>query len=186
MKNPWTTLSTRNIYRNQWIGVREDDVIRPDGGKGIYGVVEVRPSIGVLALNDRGELLLVGQWRYPVNRYSWEIPRGGSHEGETDLQTVAARELREEAGVRAANWTRLLAWDVNNGITDDVEHMFLATGITHTTAEPDPEEEIAVRWVPFPEAVAMVTSGEITEVCTAAAVLLLHALRISPGQFRTS
>ena len=173
MRNPLTKLDSRVVYQNQWIRLREDVVIRPDGGQGVYGVVEVRPSIGVLALNERDELLLVGQWRYPVDRYSWEIPRGGSHDGETDLQQVAARELREEAGVEAGRWTPLIDVDVNNGITTDTEHLFLATELSATCAEPDPEEEIAVRWVPFQEAVGMVMRGELTEVCTVAAILLL-------------
>lgn len=177
MRNPWTKLASRLVYENPWIRLREDTVIRPDGGQGIYGVVEVRPSIGVLAINDRDELLLVGQWRYPAGRYCWEIPRGGSHGGETAVQAVAARELREEAGVEAASWTPLISVDVNNGITTDTEHLFLATGLTSTQAKPDPEEEIEVRWVPFNEAVQMAVRGELTEVCTVAAILLLSHLR---------
>lgn len=173
MRNPWTKLGSRLVYENQWIRVREDAVIRPDGRQGIYGVVEMRPSIGVVAINDNDELLLVGQWRYPAGRYSWEIPRGGSHNGDASLQAAAARELREEAGVEAACWTPLIEVDVNNGITTDTEHLFLATGLSAVLAEPDPEEEIAIRWVPFSEAARMAAGGELTDVCTVAAILLL-------------
>lgn len=171
-RNPWKTLSSRIAYENRWIRVREDRVLRPDGSPGIYGVVELRPSVGVVALNERGEIALVGQWRYPLGRYSWEVPRGGSQPGETDLLAVAQRELREEAGLEARQWQRLGAFDLNNGVTTDVEHFFLATEIRCCAAQPDPEEEIALRWVALDEAVRMVISGEVTEVCSAAGILM--------------
>ena len=175
-RNPWTTRGSRIVYENEWIRLREDSVLRPDGAPGIYSVVELRPSVGIVALNDRREVVLVGQWRYPVGRYSWEIPRGGSQAGETDLLAVAARELREEAGVAARTWRRLGAVDVNNGVTSDVEHLFLATDIEQRETDPDPVEEIAVRWVPLDAAARMATSGEITEVCSIAAILLAARL----------
>jgi 8-oxo-dGTP pyrophosphatase MutT (NUDIX family) len=170
--NPWKTLSSRMIYENAWMRLREDGVIRPDGQPGIYGVVELRPSIGVVALNDDREVVLVGQWRYPLGRYSWEIPRGGSHDGEDDLLVVAQRELLEEAGVAAMRWSLLGKVDLNNGVTNDIEHLFLATGLRFGSAQADPEEELAVRWVPLGEAVRMALSGEITEVCSVAALLM--------------
>ncbi|MGH8272572.1 MAG: NUDIX domain-containing protein, partial [Gammaproteobacteria bacterium] len=86
MKNPWKTSGSRIVYENRWIRVREDQVVRPDGGAGIYGVVEIRPSVGIVAINSRDEIVLVGQWRYASGHYSWEIPRGGSQPGETDMQ----------------------------------------------------------------------------------------------------
>jgi hypothetical protein len=111
-KNPWKTVSSRVAYENAWIRLREDQVIRPDGRPGIYGVVEIRPSVGVVAMNERDEVALVGQWRYSVNRFSWEIPRGGSHPGETDMLCVAKRELAEEAGLIAEKWEALGPVDV--------------------------------------------------------------------------
>jgi 8-oxo-dGTP pyrophosphatase MutT (NUDIX family) len=174
--NPWKTLASRLVYENAWLRLREDAVIRPDGKEGIYSVVELRPSVGVVALNDRREVVLVGQWRYTLGRYSWEIPRGGSHAGESDPQAVAQRELREETGVEARDWRRIGAVDVNNGISDDVEHLFLATGLSYGPARLDPEEEIAVRWVPFEVAEQMALSGEITEVCTVAALLMARRM----------
>ncbi len=169
--NPWKTLRSRVPYENAWMRLREDAVIRPDGKEGIYSVVEIRPSVGVVAVNDLQEVVLVGQWRYPLGRYTWEIPRGGSMPGESDLLEVAQRELREETGVVARTWLRLGPVDVNNGITNDVEHLFLATGVEHGEADPDPVEEIEVRWMPFPTAVRMALDGELTEVCSVAAIL---------------
>ena len=169
--NPWRRLATRLVYENPWIRLREDQVLRPDGQPGIYGVVEIRPSVGIVALNEQDEIVLVGQSRYSVNRYSWEIPRGGSRKGETDMLAVAKRELAEEAGVIAQNWISLGSVDVCNGVADDVQSLFLATGLTFTGTEHDPEEDITVAWHPFAEAIRMVMDGRITEVCSVAAIL---------------
>jgi 8-oxo-dGTP pyrophosphatase MutT (NUDIX family) len=183
-RNPWTTKSTRIAYSNAWIRVREDKVIRPDGGAGLYGVVEIRPSVGVVAINDRDEVALVGQWRYALNRYSWEIPRGGSHPGETDMRQVAERELAEEAGVRASEWKLLGPVDVCNGVSDDVQSLFWAANLSPTSRNLDPEEEIAIVWKPFEEAVAMAMDGRITEVCSVAAILRVACLRRNEAEGR--
>lgn len=170
-ENPWRTKSSRMVYANPWIRVREDQVVRPDGGDGIYGVVEIRPSVGIVAVNHRNEIALVGQWRYALNRRSLEIPRGGSHAGETDMLAVAQRELAEEAGVVAGRWEPLGAVDVCNGVTDDVQSLFLATHLSATEMKLDPEEDITVRWLPFQESIKMALDGRITEVCSVAAIL---------------
>ncbi len=175
--SPWVTKTSREVYRNNWIRVREDQVIRPDGGPGVYGVIEIKPSVGVVALDEQDRTVLVGQWRYTVDRYSWEIPRGGSFPHETDIQKVAERELAEEAGVTAKTWQHLGAVDVCNGVADDVQSLFLATGLSPTSRNLDPEEEIEVRWVPFSEAVQMALDGRITEVCSVAALLRVALLR---------
>lgn len=178
--NPWKTKATRIAYHNAWIKVREDEVVRPDGQPGLYGVVEIRPSVGVVAMNDHAEVVLVGQWRYALNRYSWEIPRGGSEPGETDMLAVAARELAEEAGVKAAVWHPLGAVDVCNGVANDVQSLFLATELTPVPMNLDAEEDITVEWKPFDEAVRMASDGRITEVCSVAA--LLRAAVIQQGR----
>jgi 8-oxo-dGTP pyrophosphatase MutT (NUDIX family) len=170
-ENPWVTKSSRVAYENAWIRVREDQVIRPDGKPGLYGVVEIRPSVGIVALNERDEIALAGQWRYSVNRYSWEIPRGGSHPGEIDMLCVAKRELAEEAGLIAQEWEPLGAVDVCNGVADDVQSLYLAKGLTPTPTRLDPEEDILIKWRPFDETVSMVMDGRITEVCSVAAIL---------------
>jgi 8-oxo-dGTP pyrophosphatase MutT (NUDIX family) len=174
--NAWTTLSERTVYENAWIRVREDRFVRPDGETGIYGVIEIRPSVGVVAVNERREIALIGQYRYTSRRYTWEIPRGGSGPEEQDLLAVARRELREEAGVEAAAWELIGVVDVCNGVTTDVQHLFLARELTMVQAEPDPEEDLTVRWVPFAEAVRMAHANEITEVCSVAAILKAEAL----------
>lgn len=176
-ENPWRTKSSRIVYENRWIRVREDQVIRPDGGPGLYGVVEIRPSVGVVAMSEREEIVLVGQWRYSVNRYSWEVPRGGSHPGETEMLEVAKRELAEEAGIAAERWQVLGQVDVCNGVADDVQTLYLATGLSTTEMRLDPEEDIRVEWKPFEEAVRMAIDGRITEVCSVAAILRVAWLR---------
>lgn len=178
-RNPWKTIKSRVAYENAWVRVREDEVIRPDGGPGIYGVIEVRPSAGIVALNERDEIALVGQWRYTVNRYSWEIPRGGSHPGEDDLLEVAKRELEEEAGVIAREWREIGRVDNANGVNSDSQTFFIATGLSETETNHDPEEEITVEWKPFSEALEMVMDGRITEVDTVAAILMTVQLRAS-------
>jgi 8-oxo-dGTP pyrophosphatase MutT (NUDIX family) len=160
--------------------VREDQVTRPDGGPGIYGVIEIRPSVGVVAINERDEIVLVGQWRYPHNHYSWEIPRGGSHPGESDMLAVAQRELAEEAGVQAECWKYLGTVDCCNGVVDDLQSLYLATGLSAAERNPDPEEDIAVCWKPFAEAVRMSLDGRITEVSSIAAILMVAATMAQP------
>lgn len=179
-RSPWKTKSSREVYKNRWIRVREDQVIRPDGNPGIYGVIEIWPSVGVVAIDHEDRIVLVGQWRYTVDRYSWEIPRGGSHPHETDMLEVAKRELVEETGVTAQNWRRLGAVDVCNGVANDVQTFYLATDLScEKELSLDPEEDITVSWKPLKEAVQMVLDNRITEVCSAAAILQVAYLRTS-------
>jgi len=170
-------LTSRTAYQNAWMRVREDQVIRPDGKAGIYGVIEIRPSVGIVAINERDEIVLVGQWRYTLNRHSWEIPRGGSRADETEMQRAAERELAEEAGVLAAHWQLLGTVDVGNGVLDDVQSLYLATQLSHTDTSFDAEEDIRIIWKPFGEAVKMAMDGTITEVCSIAAILRVAMLR---------
>ncbi|HZU25209.1 MAG TPA: NUDIX hydrolase [Bryobacteraceae bacterium] len=174
--NPWRTLSSRIAYRNEWISVREDEVIRPDGGRGIYGVIEIRPSVGVVALNASAEIALVRQWRYTSGRCTLEIPRGGSSDADTSMLDAARRELREECGYAASSWTELGSVDVCNGVTTDVQHLFVATGLTWVGTHQEAVEQIATEWRPFGDAVRMALTGEITEVCSVAAILRYSGL----------
>lgn len=177
-QNPWLTLSSRTIYRNSWIALREDRVIRPDGAEGIYSVVEMRPSCGIVAINEDNQIALVGQWRYVHNKYSLEIPTGGSEQGETPLD-AAKRELVEETGLTASDWTALGSIDNSNGATTDVAHIFLARNLTVGSAIPQGDEQVDLRWMPFGDAVLSVMKGEITESVSVAGILKTELLRRS-------
>lgn len=176
-RNPWQTRSSRVVYENAWINVREDQVIRPDGNPGIYGVITLRPSVCVLALNERDEVAVVGQWRYTLDRYCLELPRGGSQDGE-DMLSVAKRELSEEVGVAAEHWKSHGAFDIGNGVCNDVQHFYVATGLSPTERHLDPEEEIAVEWHPFEDVVAMASDGRIREVSSVALIMKVAFERI--------
>jgi 8-oxo-dGTP pyrophosphatase MutT (NUDIX family) len=182
--NPWTLLGSETKYENPWIRVREDKVLRPDGQPGIYGVVEIPPSVAVLALDDRERIVLVGQWRYTRDRFSWEVPLGGAHAHETDMRAVAERELREETGVVAKNWECLGVIQACIGVTTDTQTIYLATGLTPHASEPDPGEVLEVRWMPLVDAARAVVDGEICECASMAAILKLHAMRVIMKELR--
>jgi 8-oxo-dGTP pyrophosphatase MutT (NUDIX family) len=175
-ENPWKTLATRIVYANAWLRLREDTVIRPSGEEGIYGVVEMRPSVGIVALNDAGEVALVTQWRYPLGRMSVELPTGGSESSDHDMLTAAQRELREETGLSARSWRELGFVDNSNGVTTDTAYMFLATGLEAGADAQDPEEQVVLSWLPFSQAVEQVLAGSITESVSVAAILKVQAL----------
>lgn len=160
---PWRRRARRVAYENPWITVWHDDVVRPDGSLGIYGVVHFGSlAVGIVALDKRDRVLLVGQHRYPLDAWSWEIPEGGVPPGE-DPREGARRELREETGVVAADWRELARFHLSNSVTDEAGVLFLATGLAQESAEPEPTEELEVRWVPFDEALAMTLDGRITD-----------------------
>jgi len=167
---PWTRRTRRVAYENPWITIWHDEVIRPDGEPGIYGVVHfANVAVGVLAIDGAGRVLLVGQHRYALDRYSWEIPEGGVPAGES-AQDGARRELREETGIEAAEWIELSRCHLSNSVSDEEAILFLATGLTHGVATPDGTESLAVRWVPFDEVLAMTMDGRITDAMTILAV----------------
>jgi len=160
---PWRRRARREAYRNDWITVWHDEVDRPDGSPGIYGVVHFASlAAGVVVLDDGDRVLLVGQHRYTLDTYSWELPEGGVPQGESALDG-AIRELREETGVEADGWRELCRFHLSNSISDEAGVLFAARAREHGTATPDATEDLAVRWVPFPDALAMIPSGEITD-----------------------
>lgn len=168
--NPWTTVAKSVVYENPWIRVREDNVIRPDGSPGIYGIVHYKnKAIGVLPIDDEGFIYLVGQYRYPLDLYSWEIPEGGCPEGEEPLE-AAQRELLEETGLSASTWELLGTAHLSNSVSNEEAFWFLATGLTQGVAQPDGTEELATKRVHFDEALQMVAQGEITDALSVLAI----------------
>jgi len=171
MEGRFVRHSRRVAYENAWITVWHDEVSRPDGSPGIYGVVHFENlAAGVLAFDDEDRIVLVGQHRYTLDRGSWEIPEGGVPPTETPLQGIQ-RELREETGLEATGWREIGRLDLSNSITDEVAVLFVATDLHHGQATPEPTESIATRWVPFDQAVTMVRDGEITDAMSVAAIL---------------
>jgi 8-oxo-dGTP pyrophosphatase MutT (NUDIX family) len=178
--------SRQIAYENPWITVWHDEVSRPDGGPGIYGVVHfANLAAGVVALDDQDRIVLVGQHRYTLDAYSWEIPEGGVPDGETALEG-ARRELREETGVVATTWSELGRVDLSNSISDERAVLFLATGLTHGDAEPDPTEALEIRWVPFDEALAMTLDGRITDAMSVVAIGRVALARLAAAAARAA
>ena len=165
--NPWTTKESRELIRTPWFRMRQDAVLDPSGKPGIYYVIEARPALGVVAITKRNTVVLVGQYRYPLKAWSWEIPEGGGEAGET-LQQAAARELAEETGYEAEEWTMLGQVHTSNCFTDETGSIFLAQGLTEGKARPDSTEKLEVIEVPLEGAMAMIRRGEITDAISVA------------------
>ena len=172
---PWQQLSTREVYRNPWITVREDQVLRPDGSQGIYGVVTTTQAIGVLPFVDPDHVLLVRQWRYVAGRALWEMPTGGMHPGESPVAT-AQRELAEEVGYRAGRLEPLPDFLTSKSVVDETATLFLGYDLEPVVADTtDDTEFLEVATFAFDDVVAMVVEGEIVDAMTIVAVL--HAER---------
>jgi 8-oxo-dGTP pyrophosphatase MutT (NUDIX family) len=172
--NPWQTLSSKIAYENPWIRVTHREVLNPSGGAGIYGVVHFKnTAIGIVPLDDEGFTWLVGQYRYTLERYSWEIPEGGGLVG-TDPLESAKRELLEETGITARRWRPLLEMHPSNSVTDEYGVAYVAQDLEFGKSQPEETEDLAMRRVPFSEAVEMVLSGEITDALSMVAILKVN------------
>ena len=168
--NPWTILGSKPVYDNPWINVTEFDVINPGGGKGIYGKVHFKNlAIAIVPLTEEGELYLVGQYRFTLNAYSWELPEGGCPEG-TDPLEAARRELKEETGLVAKRWTELFNMHLSNSVSDEYAYAYLARDLEQQDAAPEESEELRVRKVHLDTALEMVERGAITDALSVAAI----------------
>jgi len=162
-RNPWRVLSRKIVYENGWIRVEHHEVLNPSGGPGIYGTVHFKNhAIGVVPIDEKGNVILVGQYRYPLSAYSWEIPQGGGQSSATILES-AQRELREECGVAASHWLEILGVDLSNSVTDEAGTVFLAWDLSVVPAQPEDTEELRVELVPFWKAIERAKRGEIRD-----------------------
>ena len=170
-QNPWKILSSRVAYDNSWIKVTEFGVINPSGGKGIYGKVHFKNlAIGVIVLDMHLNTYLVGQFRFPAEKYSWEIPEGGSPLNIHPLEG-AKKELLEETGLVANSWEMILEMDLSNSVTDEHAIVYLAYDLEQHKPSPDETELLEIRKLPFDDAYQMVEDGTITDAITIAAIM---------------
>ncbi len=172
----WKRKSRIQKYKNNWIEVFHDEVINPGGGNGIYGVVHFKNlAIGILPIDYEGNTWLVGQHRYPQNKFSWEIPEGG---GPLDVDPIvsAQRELQEEVGLSAKNYQLILKMDLSNSVSDEEALIYLATDLTCVEKQPEESEELHIKKIKFTEAYRMVMEGEITDSISVAAILKANIL----------
>lgn len=178
--SPWTFHASREVYANPWIRVTEHTGRRPDGQPGLYGIVHAKIAVGVVAVTADDRVVLVGQWRVPLDQWSWELPEGGT-DAEEDPQAAIIRELREEAGYVAANWQPLGApVHLSNSHSDETALLFLATDLDHVGATPDGDEVLEVITPTVEGALDMVDRGEVTDAMTVIG-LLRYARRRRPG-----
>lgn len=169
--NPWKTLSTRDMYDNPWIRVTESQVLNPGGGNGIYGVVHFKnTAIGIVPVDEQGYTWLVGQYRYALNEYTWEIPEGGGP-ANVDALESAKRELKEETGFTAQDWTMIARIHTSNSVCNEEGFLFLARQLTPGDSQPEETEELTVRKLHLREAVQMVMDNRITDSMSIAGIL---------------
>ncbi|AHF14380.1 NUDIX domain-containing protein [Niabella soli] len=182
-ENPWTVLDKNEVYDNPWIKVTAYNVINPSGGKGIYGKVHFKNiAIGIVALDEQENTYLIGQFRFVIDAYTWELPEGGCPEGSDPLES-AKRELLEEAGLEADNWKELLRMHLSNSVSDELAIVYLASGLIQKIPQPEDTEQLQIKKLPLKEAFKMVETGQITDSISVAALqktelLLLQGHRL--------
>jgi 8-oxo-dGTP pyrophosphatase MutT (NUDIX family) len=169
-KNPWKILSHHTVYENPWIELTEFKVINPKGGNGIYGKVHYKHlAVGVIPLDDDWNTWLVGQYRFPLDQYSWEIPEGGGRMDEDPVE-AAKRELMEETGLVAKSWIKILTMHLSNSISDELSVIYLARDLEEHLATPEETEELVIKKLPFDEVFQMVEKGKISDAMSLAAI----------------
>lgn len=176
--NPWQTKSSALKYSNPWLSLTEHQVVNPAGNDGIYGVVHFKSyAVGVLPLDEEDNTWLVGQYRYALHQYSWEIPEGGCPFEEA-LEDAAARELEEETGLKAERYTSIVTMHLSNSVTDEYGVVYLAQGLSMHHAMPEETEQLVVKKLPFDEAYQMVQQGIITDSLSVAAILKVKLMKL--------
>jgi 8-oxo-dGTP pyrophosphatase MutT (NUDIX family) len=177
-KSRWQTISVKEIYENPWIKLDEHQVINPGGGKGIYGKVHFKnQAIGIIPLDGELNIWLVGQHRYTLNEWSWEIPEGGGSL-DTDILTSAKRELKEETGIMASQWTQIAKVHLSNSVSDEVGFVFLAENLEAGIQQrEETEADMQLKKIPLREAIEMVNNGEITDSLSMIGLLKLGRLK---------
>jgi 8-oxo-dGTP pyrophosphatase MutT (NUDIX family) len=177
-KNPWTTLSGEVKYDNRWINVTEFQVINPGGGRSIYGKVHFKnKAIGIVPLDEDMNTWLVGQFRYTLNEWSWELPEGGGPLDQPPLD-AAKRELQEETGLRAEKWTQIMRLHTSNSVTDEEGFIFLAEQLTQGEKElEETEADMKVWKLPLKEAIQLITEGKITDSITVMGLLMTARIK---------
>jgi 8-oxo-dGTP pyrophosphatase MutT (NUDIX family) len=168
--NPWRVTGEQKIYDNPWISVTEYAVINPSGGNGIYGKVHFKNrAIGIVPLDENGHIWLVGQYRFVLNAFSWEIPEGGGII-EDDPLDAAKRELKEETGIVADSWEKILEIHLSNSVSDEFGIIYLATGLKQEEAEPEDTEQLHIQKVSLEDAYRMVLNHQITDSLSVAGI----------------
>ncbi|MEL7145158.1 MAG: NUDIX hydrolase [Bacteroidota bacterium] len=174
--NPWQTVHRKSIYDNPWISVEEHDVINPSGNPGIYGKVHFKnKAIGIIPLDEDNNTWLVGQYRYTLDEYSWEIPMGGGP-NEVDILTSAKRELKEETGLEAASWENIMRIHTSNSVTDEEGFVFIARQLTQGATEFEDTEQLMIKKLPLAQCVEMVMDQKITDSLSIAGILKVDRL----------
>ncbi|MBB6325484.1 8-oxo-dGTP pyrophosphatase MutT (NUDIX family) [Algoriphagus iocasae] len=169
--NPWQTVESKEIYQNPWIQVEEHQIVNPAGNPGVYGKVHFKnKALGIIPLDQDNNTWIVGQHRYPLDEYSWEIPMGGGPIG-VDILESAKRELKEETGLSAGKWTEVMRIHTSNSVTDEEGFVFLAEELTQGETEFEETEVLLIKKLPFLEVVEMVMNGEITDGISIAGIL---------------
>lgn len=170
-KNPWKTLNIKKVFESNWIELEVHDVLNPSGNPGMYNIVKFKHlAIGILPIDEHQYTYLVGQWRYPLNQYSWEIPEGGGKLNIPPLES-AKRELLEETGLIANHYEELLRLHTSNSVTNELAIVYLATELQQQQAMPEETEDILIKKIHLKDAFNMVMNNEITDSISVAAIL---------------
>jgi ADP-ribose pyrophosphatase len=174
--NPWKTLSSELKYDNAWISITEHKVINPAGNDGIYGVIHFKnKAVAVIPLDEENNTWIVGQYRYPLHSYEWEVPEGGSPEHE-EPEFTAQRELEEETGLKASSVQLILRMQLSNSVSDEISYSYVARGLTFSATSPDETEQLQITKLPFEEVYQMAMDGKIKDALSVASIFKLKLM----------